>query len=170
MMLRFKRVHCNRLIEEGTYIRYNESSDEENVRAILSKYRNVAVVGLSSDPTRPSYVVAEYLKDHGFRVFPVNPFVTEVLGEKSYKSLLEMPVEIQKTVEVVDVFRRSEDVPSIIEQAVQMKKQYGVLRALWMQLGVINEPAAELARKAGLIVVMDRCMKQEHQRLFRKVA
>jgi predicted CoA-binding protein len=146
------------------------SSNEENVREILSKYRNVAVVGLSNDPTRPSYAVAEYLKDHGFRVFPVNPFVTEVLGEKSYKSLLEMPDEIQKTVEILDIFRRSEDVPAIIEQAVRIKEKYGVLQVVWMQLGVINEQAAELARKSGLTVVMDRCMKQEHHRLFSKGA
>lgn len=141
---------------------------EDIMRTILSECRNVAVVGLSNDQTRPSYVVADYLKNHGFHIVPVNPFVTEVLGEKSYKSLLEMPVEIQKTIEIVDIFRRSEDVPSIVEQAVKMKELFGVLRVVWMQLGVINEQAAELARKAGLTVVMDKCVRQEHQRLFGK--
>jgi predicted CoA-binding protein len=149
----------------------SEENPTENVlRTILSEYRNVAVVGLSNDPTRPSYGVAEYLKNHGFHIVPVNPFVTEVLGEKSYKSLLEMPAEIQKIIEVVDIFRRSEDVPPIVEQAIQMKRLYGVLRVIWMQLGVVNEQAAELARKAGLIVVMDKCMRQQHQHLLGKAA
>lgn len=144
----------------------NGNPNEEIFRTILSRYRNVAIVGLSNDPTRPSYTVAEYLKNHGFRIVPVNPYVTEVLGEKSYKSLLEMPREIQKTIEVVDVFRRSEDVLPIVEQAVRMKKLYDVLRVVWMQLGVVNEPAARLAQEAGLTVVMNRCMRQEHQRLY----
>jgi predicted CoA-binding protein len=147
-----------------------ENPTEDVLRAILSEYKNVAVVGLSNDPTRPSYGVAEYLKNHGFHIVPVNPFVTEVLGEKSYKSLLEMPAEIQKIIEVVDIFRRSEDVPPIVEQAIQMKRLYGVLRVIWMQLGVVNEQAAELARKAGLIVVMDKCMRQQHQHLLGKAA
>jgi len=144
-------------------------TNENTLRMILSEYKNVAVVGLSGDPARPSYGVAEYLKNHGFRIVPINPFVTEVLGEKSYKSLLEMPAEIQKTIEIVDIFRRSEDVPPIVEQAVQMKKLYGVLRVVWMQLGVINEQAAELAQKAGLIVVGNKCMRQQHQQLFGKM-
>lgn len=146
----------------------NGRTSENTLRMILSQCKNVAVVGLSDDPARPSYGVAEYLKNHGFRIVPVNPFVTEVLGEKSHKSLLEMPAEIQKTIEIVDIFRRSDDVPPIVEQAVEMKKLYGVLRVVWMQLGVINEQAAELAQKAGLIVVMDKCMRQQHQQLFGK--
>jgi len=81
---------------------------------------------------------------------------------------LEMPAEIQKIIEVVDIFRRSEDVLPIVEQAIQMKRLYGVLRVIWMQLGVVNEQAAELARKAGLIVVMDKCMRQQHQHLLGK--
>jgi predicted CoA-binding protein len=148
----------------------DENPAENTLKMILSEYRNVAVVGLSNDPARPSYGVAEYLKNHGFNIVPVNPFVTEVLGEKSYKSLLEMPAEIQKIIEVVDIFRRSEDVLPIVEQAIQMKRLYGVLRVVWMQLGVVNEQAAELARKAGLIVVMDKCMRQQHQHLLGKAA
>jgi predicted CoA-binding protein len=92
--------------------------------------------------------------------------VDEILGEKSYKSLLDIPAEIQKTLEIVDIFRRSEDVPPIVEQAVQLKRLYGVPYVVWMQLGIINEQAGELARKAGLIVIMDKCMMQEHRRLF----
>ena len=144
----------------------NENPNDRVLETILSRYRNVAIVGLSNDPARPSYGVAEYLKGQGYRIIPVNPNVAEVLGEKSYKSLLEMPVEIQKTIEIVDIFRRSEDVLPIVEQAVEIKKSQDVLRAVWMQLGVVNKGAAKLAKEAGLTVVMDRCMRQEHQRLF----
>jgi hypothetical protein len=148
----------------------NENPSDEVLEMILSRYRNVAIVGLSSDPSRPSHGVARYLKNHGYHIVPVNPNVAEVLGEKSYKSLLEMPVEIQRTIEIVDIFRRSEDVLPIVEQAVKIKKSVDVLRVVWMQLGVINEPGAKLAREAGLTVVMDRCMRQEHGRLFSKQA
>jgi hypothetical protein len=110
--------------------------------------------------------VAEYLKNHGFRIIPVNPFVNEVLGEKSYKSLLDMPAETQKTIEIVDVFRPSADVPPIVEQVIQLKRLYGVPLVVWMQLGIINEQAADMASKAGLIVLMNKCMMQEHRRLF----
>ena len=144
----------------------HENLSDSILRKILSEYRNVAVVGLSNDPSKPSYSVAEYSKNQGFHIFPVNPFVSEVLGGKSYKSLLEMPIEIQRTIEIVDIFRRSEDVPPIVEQVVQLKKLNGLPHVVWMQLGIVNEQAAEIARKAGLIVVMDRCMRQEHQRLF----
>ena len=136
------------------------------MKEILTKYKIVAVVGLSKDASKASYQVAAYLKTHGFHIVPVNPTVDEVLGEKSYKSLLEIPIEIQKTLEIVDIFRRSEDVPPIVEQTVQLKRLYGVPYVVWMQLGIINEQAAELARKAGLTVIMDRCMMQEHKRLF----
>jgi predicted CoA-binding protein len=137
-----------------------------DVKEILARYKVVAVVGLSKDPSKASYQVAEYLKQHGFHIVPVNPTADEILGEKSYKSLLEIPVEIQKTLEIVDIFRPSADAPPIVEQVVQLKRLYGVPYVVWMQLGIINEQAAELARKAGLTVVMDRCMMQEHKRLF----
>jgi hypothetical protein len=139
---------------------------EDIVKEILTEYRTVAVVGLSGDPSRPSYVVAEYLKNHGFHVIPVNPFVDEILGEKSYKSLLEMPVEVQKTIEIVDVFRRAEEISPIVEQSIELKKLYGVPYVVWMQLGIVNEEAAKMARRASLIVVMDKCMRQEFHRLF----
>lgn len=139
---------------------------EDIVKEILTEYRTVAVVGLSGDPSRPSYVVAEYLKNHGFHVIPVNPFVDEILGEKSYKSLLEMPVEVQKTIEIVDVFRRAEEISPIVEQSIELKKLYGVPYVVWMQLGIVNEEAAKMAIRASLIVVMDKCMRQEFHRLF----
>jgi len=90
----------------------------------------------------------------------------EILGEKSYKSLLDVPAEVQKTLEIVEVFRPSEEVLPIVEQTVHLKRLYGVLHVVWMQLGIINKQAAEIARKAGLTVIMDKCMMREHQRLF----
>ncbi len=139
---------------------------QNKIKEILAKYRTVAVVGLSREPDKDSYRVSAYLKAHGFRIIPVNPFADEVLGEKSYKSLLDIPPEIQKTIEIVDVFRPAKDVPPIVEQAVKLKEMYGTLRVVWMQLGIINEQAAEASRKAGLTVVMNKCMMVEHHRLF----
>jgi hypothetical protein len=143
-----------------------EKLDRDDVKEILTKYKTVAVVGLSRDPSKDSYQVAGYLKKHGFHIVPINPFADEVLDEKSYKSLLDMPAEVQKTIEIVDIFRPSAEVLSIVEQVVQMKKSYNVPYAVWMQLGIINEQAAETARKAGLTVIMDKCMMQQHRRLF----
>ena len=136
------------------------------IEEILTKHKTVAVVGLSREPDKDSHRVSAYLKAHGFRIIPVNPFADEVLGEKSYKSLIDIPPEILKTIEVVDIFRPSEDVPPIVEQAIKLKAQYGTLQVVWMQLGVVNEQAAEAAKKAGLIVVMNKCMMVEHNRLF----
>jgi len=138
---------------------------EKDIRQVLERYKAVAVVGLSRDQFKASYVVAEYLKSHGFRILPVNPFVDEVLGEKSYRSLLEVPEDIQKSVQIVDIFRPANEVSPIIEQIIQLRKAYGVPFVVWMQLGIVNEQAAEMAREAGLTVIMDRCMKIEHQRL-----
>lgn len=123
---------------------------------------------MSREPTKDSYRVAEYLKKHAFRIISVNPFAEEILGEKSYKSLSNIPVNIQRTVEIVDIFRPSADVLPIVEQAIQLKKMHGVPHVVWMQLGIINEQAAEKARKAGLTVIMDKCMMQEHLRLIEK--
>jgi predicted CoA-binding protein len=136
------------------------------IKQILTECKTVAVVGLSREVGKDSHRISAYLKAHGFRIIPVNPFADEVLGEKSYKSLLDMPPEIQKTIEIVDVFRPSEDVPPIVEQAVKLHAKYGNLRVVWMQLGIVNEGAAEVAKKAGLTVVMDKCIMVEHRRLF----
>jgi predicted CoA-binding protein len=108
------------------------------------------------------------MQKHGYRIVPVNPFVNEVLGEKSYSSLLEIPVEIHREIDVVDIFRRPEDVPLIVEQAVKLREQHGKPSVVWMQLGIVNEEAAATAKKAGLTVIMDKCIMQEHKRLFRK--
>jgi len=145
--------------------RGSEQLSRNDIKEILTKYRTVAVVGLSRDPDKDSHRVSSYLKRHGFRIVPINPFADEVLGEKCYKSLLDIPPEVQKTIEVVDIFRPSEDVPPIVEQAVKLKAMYGKPRVIWMQIGIVNEQAAEAAKKAGLIVVMNKCMMVEHSRL-----
>jgi len=138
---------------------------EKEIRYILEKYRIVAVVGLSSDSSKDSHVVAQFLKSRGWRIIPVNPFADQILGEKSFKSLLDLPEDIQKNIEVVDIFRPSKDVPSIVDQAIQLKKKNGKPHVVWMQLGIINEEAAARASEAGLTVIMDRCMKIESERL-----
>ena len=140
--------------------------NSEGLKKILSKYKNVAVVGLSRDPSKDSHRVAKYLKEHGFHIFPVNPMADEILGEKSYKSLLDMPAEVQKTLEIVDIFRPSNEVLPIIEQVIQLRKRYGLPHVVWMQIGIVNEKAAEKAREAGLMVIMDKCIMKEHKRLF----
>ena len=139
---------------------------QNEIKGILAKCKTVAVVGLSREPDKDSYRVAAYLKNQGFRIVPVNPFADEILGEKSYKSLLDIPVEIQKTIDVVDVFRPAKDVPAIVEQAVKLKAAHGKPCVVWMQLGIVNKQAAEITKKAGLTVVMDKCMMVEHRRLL----
>jgi len=138
---------------------------DEDMREILTKYRTVAVVGLSRDPSKYSYAVADYLKKHGFNIIPVNPLADEIMGLKSYKTLLDIPSELQKTIEIVDIFRPSADVPPIVEQAIQLRQIHGAPQVIWMQLDIVNEQAAEMARKAGMMVIMDRCMMREHRAL-----
>lgn len=127
-----------------------------DIKEMLTKYRTVAVVGLSPDPGKPSHEVAAYLKRAGFRIIPVNPACQEVLGERCYPTLADVPEEV----EIVDVFRRSEFLPEIVEQAIAKGA-----RVVWMQEGVVNEEAARRAEEAGLEVVMDRCMLKEHIRV-----
>ncbi len=141
---------------------------ELEIRDILKRYNTVAVAGLSADSSKYSHIVAKFLQSKGWRIIPVNPNVTEVLGEKSYKSLLDLPEDLQKKIEIVDIFRRSEDVLPIVDQAVQLKEKNGKPYVIWMQREIINEEAAAHARKAGLTVVMDKCMKIEVERLERE--
>lgn len=124
---------------------------------ILRDYKRVAMVGLSANPYRPSHFVAIYLMAHGYTVIPVNPRETEILGQICYPSLTAIP----GPVDIVDIFRDPSAVPGIVEEAIQIGA-----KAVWMQLGVIHEAAAQRAREAGLEVVMDRCMKIEHARHF----
>ncbi len=127
------------------------------ITELLRSAKTIAVVGLSSDPMRPSYGVSAYLQSQGYRIIPVNPQIKEALGEEAYPSLLEIPEQV----DIVDIFRRSEYVPEIVEQAIQRK-----VPAVWMQETVVHEQAAAKARQAGIFVVMDRCILQEHRARF----
>ena len=131
--------------------------DIANLRRILRTCRTIAVVGLSNEWHRPSYFAAKYMQQHGYRIVPVNPRYTEVLGERCYTSLTDIP----DPVDLVDVFRRTDDVLPIAQQAVQIGA-----RCLWQQIGVVNLEADRLAQQAGLDSVMNRCVKIEHARLF----
>ena len=131
--------------------------DINTLRRILGEYRVLAVVGLSADWYRPSYFAAKYMQEHGYRVIPVNPKYGEILGEKCYPSLRAIP----EKVEIVDIFRKTQDVMPIAEEAIAIGA-----KVLWQQLSVKNTAAAEKARAAGLEAVMDRCVKIEHARLF----
>jgi predicted CoA-binding protein len=135
------------------------------IKDILKKTRTIAVVGLSKDPEKMSQIVSAYMQQHGYRIIPVNPFVDEVLGEKSFKSLIDIPIETQRAIDMVDIFRKAENTPPIVEQAIQLKAAIGRPFVVWMQLGIINEQAAKAAMHTGLVVVMDKCLMVEHQRL-----
>ncbi|OGD45268.1 hypothetical protein A3K79_06005 [Candidatus Bathyarchaeota archaeon RBG_13_46_16b] len=121
---------------------------------------------MSRDISKDSHRIPAYLKEQGYKIVPVNPTAKEILGLKSYKSLLDIPPEIQKTIEIVDIFRPADDVPPIVEQAVKLKERFDKPYVIWMQLGIINEQAAIAAREAGMLVVMNRCMMQEHMKIF----
>ena len=130
----------------------------DQIAAALERARTIAVVGLSSNPARPSFGVASYLQQQGYRILPVNPTEQEVLGERAYARL----DDIQEPVDIVDVFRRSEYVPEIAEAAIRIKAPM-----LWLQEGVVHPEAEQQAREAGLLVVSDRCLLKEHIRLRR---
>jgi predicted CoA-binding protein len=131
--------------------------DSEKVRRILSRYRTIAVVGLSAEWHRPSYFAAKYMQEHGYRVIPVNPKYPEILGEKAYKSLRDIPGKV----DIVDCFRKSSDIGPIAEDAIAIGA-----KVLWMQLAVENAAARERAEAAGLEVIDNRCVKIEHGRFF----
>ena len=131
------------------------------IKKILTGSRTVAIVGLSARPEQPSYEVAQYLLAHGYDVIPINPAASEILGRKSYASLRDLPAPP----DVVDVFRRAEFVPEIVEDAIAAGAG-----AVWMQLGIRHPEAARRAREAGLMVVMDHCMKREHERITKAAA
>jgi len=126
---------------------------------ILTKYKSIAVVGLSSNPARPSYGVTEYMQSAGYHIIPVNPNETDVLGEPSYASLEEVPQKI----EIVDIFRCPDQVPPVVDAAIRANA-----KVIWMQLGIANESAAEKARAAGITVVMDACILIEHKKRRQK--
>jgi uncharacterized protein len=132
-------------------------SDINTLRRVLRESRTLAIVGLSADWFRPSYFAAKYMQEHGYRIIPVNPKYDEILGEKCYPSLGAIP----EAVDIVDVFRKPADATAIAREAVAIGA-----KTLWLQIGVINEEARQIAEDAGLTVVMDRCVKIEYARLF----
>lgn len=127
---------------------------------ILTKYKNIAVVGLSSNPARPSYSVSEYLQSAGYLILPVNPNETDVLGEPSHAKLEDVPQKM----EIVDIFRRPEEVPAVVDSAIRAGA-----KVIWMQLGVANDAAAKKAQAAGLTVVQDACLLVEHKKRRQKL-
>ncbi len=132
-------------------------SDIRVLKQVLQQHRTIAVVGLSADWFRPSYFAAKYMQEHGYRVIPVNPKYNEILGEPCYPDLASIP----QPIDIVDVFRKPADTPAIAQQAVEIGA-----KVLWLQLGVVNQEAHDRASQSGLTVVMDRCVKIEHARLF----
>lgn len=135
----------------------NPSANDE-IGQLLKKAKTIAVVGLSDSPLRPSYGVSAYMQSQGYRIIPVNPVIRGALGEKAVASL----ADVKEKIDIVDVFRRSEFVPAVVDEAIRLQ-----VPAIWMQEGVIHEEAAEKARKAGIFVVMDRCILKEHRARFR---
>jgi uncharacterized protein len=129
----------------------------DEIGELLKRTKTIAVVGLSDSPLRPSYGVSAYMQSHGYKIIPVNPSIKGALGEKAVASL----AEIEEKIDMVDVFRRSEYVPELVDEAIRLK-----VPAIWLQEDVIHEEAAEKARKAGLFVVMDKCILKEHRRRF----
>jgi len=134
------------------------AGEAERITDLLKKAKTVAVVGLTDSPIRPSFGVSSYMQSQGYRIIPVNPRVKDSLGEKAYASLLDVPEKI----DIVNIFRRPDAVPEIVDQAIQLN-----VPAIWMQEGVIHEAAAEKARRAGIFVVMDRCILKDHIRYVR---
>jgi predicted CoA-binding protein len=135
-----------------------KTSATDEIGELLKQSKTIAVVGLSDSPLRPSYGVSAYMQSHGYHIIPVNPAIKGALGEKAVRTL----ADVQGKIDIVDVFRRSEFVPEIVDEAIRLK-----VPAIWLQEGVIHEAAAEKARKAGILVVMDKCILKEHRRRAR---
>ncbi|MGA2689203.1 MAG: CoA-binding protein [Candidatus Korobacteraceae bacterium] len=131
------------------------ATEADRITELLKTAKTIAVVGLTDSPLRPSYGVSHYMLSQGYRIIPVNPNITDWMGEKAYPSLLDVPEKI----DIVNVFRRSDAVPDVVEQAIQIKAP-----AIWMQEGVVHEAAAEKARQASIFVVMDSCILKEHRK------
>lgn len=134
-----------------------KTTANDEIGELLKRTKTIAVVGLSDSPLRPSYGVSAYMQSHGYKIIPVNPSIKGALGEKAVASL----ADIEEKIDMVDVFRRSEYVPELVDEAIRLK-----VPAIWLQEDVIHEEAAEKARKAGVFVVMDKCILKEHRRRF----
>jgi uncharacterized protein len=142
---------------ESISVETMKTTATDEIGELLKRTKTIAVVGLSDSPLRPSYGVSAYMQSHGYKIIPVNPSIKGSLGEKSVPSL----AEIEEKIDMVDVFRRSEYVPDLVDEAIRLK-----VPAIWLQEDVIHEEAAEKARKAGIFVVMDKCILKEHRRRF----
>jgi uncharacterized protein len=129
----------------------------DEIGEVLKRSRNIAVVGLSNSPLRASHGVAAYMQTQGYRIFPVNPTITDALGEPSYESLMD----VKEKIDIVNIFRRPEFVPDVVDQAIQLR-----VPVIWMQEGVVHQAAAEKARRSGIFVVMDHCILKEHRARF----
>jgi predicted CoA-binding protein len=154
------------LIESCSYgetflLETTKTNEIDEIGELLKRTKTIAVVGLSDSPLRPSYGVSAYMQSHGYKIIPVNPSIKGSLGEKAVASL----AEIEEKIDMVDVFRRSEYVPELVDEAIRLK-----VPAIWLQEDVIHEEAAEKARKAGIFVVMDKCILKEHRRRFSRIS
>ena len=136
-----------------------DNADDPEIKDILDKYSHIAIIGLSNNGEKPSYQVAKYLKEHNYIIYPVNPRYENILGERCYPNLFTIPDPI----EIVDIFRKPAAIPEIVEDAIKCRA-----KVIWMQLGIVNNQAAQRAREAGLKVVMSKCMMVEHKRLIKK--
>ena len=137
---------------------------------VLEKWRTIAVVGASKSPEKEAYTVPMYLKGQGYRIIPVNPTATEIMGEKAYPSLLELPDEVARAVDVVEVFRPSEELPQVALQAAEMRRRFGRPFVFWAQQGLESDEAKRTLDKSGIQYVMDACMRTVHQIYVKKVA
>ena len=136
--------------------------NEETIKNILENYKTIAIVGLSRNPKKSSHQVAKYLQSKNYNIIPVNPNANKILGKKAYKNLLE----IREPIEIINIFRPSEQTLPIVKEAIQLKKRNITLKVIWMQLNIINQKAANLAKKSGFIVVMNKCIMKEHKHML----
>ncbi|MBM3292352.1 CoA-binding protein [Candidatus Bathyarchaeota archaeon] len=134
-----------------------------SIQEILDESKYIAVVGISRDPTKDSHIVSKYMKENGYSIIPVNPNSSEILGENCYTNLLDIPENLQKKIDIINIFRPSSDVMKIVMDALKIKKKIGAIKTIWMQIGISNQDAADEAVKSGLNVVMDSCIMVEHK-------
>ena len=141
-------------------------NEDRDAKVILNRYRTIAVVGCSRDPRKDAHSIPKFMQEKGYHIVPINPKADFILGEKAYPSLLEIPDGFAKNVEVVDVFRPSEEAADIVKQAIDLKVRFSKVKAVWLQLGIASKQAADLAKKYGLMIVMDKCMKIEYEKMW----
>jgi len=139
-----------------------EQELEKKIEEILRKFKTIAVVGMSRDNTKPARKVPKYLMSKGYRIIPINPFMEKTLGKKAYPNLLAVPPDIK--IDIVEVFRPSEETPQIVKQAIERKKKVGDIKVIWLQEGIKNSESRKLAEEAGIEYIEDRCMYKEYER------